>query len=176
MARPIVEHIIDGKQICRRCKEDKIVDQFWKNKNKPTGISQYCNICSNLNRQETRIRVTTGTQKHKIHGFKKESEEYKAHTRSQCLKYNYGITVTNYNKMFTDQKGCCAICSIHQSELKKPLHVDHNHISGEVRGLLCYQCNMGLGIFKDDIDLFNIAIKYLKENNSLLKLGNLNLN
>jgi len=83
--------------------------------------------------------------------------------RNQSLKYCYGITSDDYNKMFADQNGCCAICSTHQSEFKKPLSVDHCHTTGKVRGLLCSECNLGLGKFKDDITNLENALKYLKE-------------
>ena len=89
-------------------------------------------------------------------------EHYDEMKRKSHLKVAYGITPEDYNQMFVDQDGCCAICSIHQSELNKRLAVDHCHATGEVRGLLCDKCNMALGLFKDDQDLLNKAIHYLQ--------------
>ena len=65
--------------------------------------------------------------------------------RNKTLQYRYGITLDDYNRMFAEQKGCCKICNIHASELKAPLQVDHSHITGVVRGLLCGLCNSRLG-------------------------------
>jgi hypothetical protein len=66
------------------------------------------------------------------------------------LKLHYGISPEDYNHLFELQGGCCAICGIPQLELDKRLHVDHNHISGEIRGLLCTNCNVALGQLKTD--------------------------
>ena len=66
--------------------------------------------------------------------------------------------------MFERQQGCCKVCGIHQTELKKPLFVDHCHITGKVRGLLYNKCNMALGFVNDDILILNSLIEYLKIN------------
>lgn len=71
---------------------------------------------------------------------------------------NYGITLLDYNLMYKEQKGVCAICS----KPKSLLQVDHCHHSGKVRGLLCVQCNTSLGSFNDDIQMLEKAIQYLK--------------
>ncbi|MBU2051427.1 MAG: endonuclease VII domain-containing protein [Gammaproteobacteria bacterium] len=64
--------------------------------------------------------------------------------RNTVLKRG-GITLEEYNQMFAKQNGCCAICGKHQSELKNRLAIDHNHETGEIRGLLCTSCNITLG-------------------------------
>ena len=68
--------------------------------------------------------------------------------RNSRLKCEYGITLEDYNKLFDEQNGCCAICGKHQSEFKRPLSVDHDHNTGKVRGLLCTPCNNGLGVYE----------------------------
>lgn len=75
---------------------------------------------------------------------------------------NYGISLKQYNKMWADQEGCCAICKRHSSEFAKNLHVDHNHTTGEVRGLLCHNCNLALGRFYEDPEVLLNAIGYLR--------------
>lgn len=82
--------------------------------------------------------------------------------RPRQLQRLYGISIEDYNNLFESQKGCCAICGEHQANLKTSLSVDHNHITGEVRGLLCKPCNMAIGIFKDDIQIAIAAVDYLK--------------
>lgn len=74
----------------------------------------------------------------------------------------YGITEEEYYIIFNNQNGCCKICKTHQNKLKSSLHIDHNHNTGKVRGLLCGKCNQGLGFFYDNIDLMEKAIEYLK--------------
>ena len=78
------------------------------------------------------------------------------------------ITIEKYNELYTEQRGLCAICG--KPESRKSNHgktcklmVDHNHKQNKVRALLCHKCNVGLGLFADDIDLMSNAIKYLKK-------------
>lgn len=80
--------------------------------------------------------------------------------RNSDLKKNYGITVDQYEKMFKDQNGLCAIC-FGTSVVKRRLCVDHNHITGKVRGLLCDRCNFGLGHFNESEKLLLKAIDYI---------------
>lgn len=80
--------------------------------------------------------------------------------RASSLKYLYGITPDKYEEMFKKQNGVCAICENPPKEGKR-LGVDHCHDSGDVRGLLCDDCNTGLGKFRDDPDLLNAAREYL---------------
>ena len=92
---------------------------------------------------------------------RKYTKENPDKRKSAMLKYEYGITLDDYNKMFNAQEGKCAICKKHQNELKKTLCVDHDHKTGKVRGLLCGRCNAGLGYYeKSDIKEFE---KYLKK-------------
>lgn len=82
--------------------------------------------------------------------------------REKSLKKWYGITLADYNQMFADQNGFCLICGVHQSQVKKTFCVDHDHETGEIRGLLCDQCNKGLGQFEDNPSLLQRAIDYLR--------------
>jgi hypothetical protein len=77
------------------------------------------------------------------------------------IKRKYGITVYEYNELFEKQCGCCAICGIHQEDLKRALAVDHNHTTKEVRGLLCPKCNAILGYANDSINILISATDYL---------------
>jgi hypothetical protein len=79
------------------------------------------------------------------------------------LKKAYGISLEEYNKMFDEQNGCCAICGDHQSSMTRSLSVDHCHKTGTIRGLLCKNCNTSLGQFKDSIELLLKAIEYLRK-------------
>jgi len=84
-------------------------------------------------------------------------------SRKRKLKDNFNITPDEYNKMLQNQNGCCAICGKHFSEFDKSLAVDHNHINGENRGLLCFKCNILLGYAEDDIEILRNSIKYLEQ-------------
>jgi len=71
----------------------------------------------------------------------------------------YGITVDQYNAMYKAQEGGCYICG--EPEIGKALSIDHDHVSGKVRGLLCSNHNRALGLLKDDPDLLLKAHEYL---------------
>jgi hypothetical protein len=73
------------------------------------------------------------------------------------------MTVEKYNTMLSSQNNCCCICGRHMSEFKYNLAVDHDHSTGRARGLLCNNCNNGLGRFQDDIDILASAISYLQQ-------------
>lgn len=77
----------------------------------------------------------------------------------------FGLTKQDYAEMFLKQNGVCAICSQPETATRngrvKTLAVDHDHSSGKVRGLLCSDCNTGIGKLKEDRSIFLSAIKYL---------------
>jgi len=79
---------------------------------------------------------------------------------------NYGITQTDYDQLYVAHDGRCAICRQIETRIKnsrvKWIAVDHDHKTNEVRGLLCHQCNVGIGSFKDDVELLEAAVRYLR--------------
>lgn len=82
------------------------------------------------------------------------------------LKKNYGISLAEYDSLLNEQGGRCAICS--QEDEWFSLAVDHCHDKKHVRGLLCSQCNRGLGLFKDRPELLEAAAKYLRNPKRLI--------
>jgi hypothetical protein len=101
---------------------------------------------------------------HSYETYKKYYEAHKSEFRKRArkthLKLRFGISPRDYDEIFDRQGGLCAICK--EKSLKR-LSVDHNHLTGEVRGLLCASCNFGLGFFKDNPESLKNAISYLKE-------------
>jgi len=87
-------------------------------------------------------------------------------TRKSNLKRTYGISPADYDQMLDAQGGVCLICGdppkVGGVQAASKLHVDHDHSSGRVRGLLCNHCNRGLGAFRDRPELLEAAIAYLK--------------
>lgn len=76
------------------------------------------------------------------------------------LKSKFGITEETYNQILIRQGNRCAICGSYQ--VSKRLAVDHNHSTGKVRGLLCVNCNLGIGSLKEDRQILENAIEYLE--------------
>lgn len=85
--------------------------------------------------------------------------------RELTLKNKYGIAIETYNQLLIKQQNSCALCGTTVvGRNQKNFCVDHNHETGEIRGLLCFNCNIGLGMFKDSPKLLQRAIQYLEEN------------
>lgn len=69
------------------------------------------------------------------------------------LKRKFGVDEIQYQELYNKQKGCCAICGKHSSEFQRRLALDHDHVSGEIRGLLCFVCNKRIvGRFRKGIN------------------------
>ena len=97
--------------------------------------------------------------------FKEYAKRPEAKTRwfELHLKRHYGLTTHEFNRLNDLQKGCCAICGKENWTQKSGrLCVDHDHDTGKVRGLLCQQCNVGLGSFEDSPSFLEGAIAYLR--------------
>lgn len=98
-------------------------------------------------------------------------EEIRQRRRYDALRANYGMTVEDYNELLEKQDGRCAICGTTNpggNRHSKHFHVDHDHDTGAIRGLLCCECNRGLGILGDKIENIERVLAYLirhKENN-----------
>lgn len=147
-------------KICSKCKIEKHTSEFGKDKTHLDGLKSSCRICYSKKRRETyyknREKIIV---KQKIY-----RQNHKEVAKNNSLRFNYGITLEDYNKMFQEQGGCCLICGKHQSEFKKSLSVDHCHETGKIRGLLCKDCNFGIAYLKHNIKLLNSAILYLRNN------------
>lgn len=80
------------------------------------------------------------------------------------LRTRYNMTIDDYEALKASQENRCAICRVHESELKRALHIDHDHATGRVRGLVCFACNTGMGKLGDDPALLRKAADYLEVN------------
>ena len=78
--------------------------------------------------------------------------------RRSHIKRNYGITLEELAAKIESQNGLCVIC-----RTRSAVHVDHDHETGKVRGVLCFECNNALGLFKEDVDVLERAMRYLEE-------------
>lgn len=109
----------------------------------------------------------------KMKGYRQEhKEERRGYVRNQDplkkkhwqLMAKYGMSIEEFDLRKEKQHNLCAICQNPFSENPKYIHVDHDHTSGKVRGILCNHCNSILGLGSENILIFESVIKYLKEN------------
>jgi hypothetical protein len=134
---------------CTLCGIQKPLNDFWKDRSKKHGYSARCKPC----------RTAIYNKYRKEHGYdKKRYEKNPQAERERHLIRKYGINQARYDQMFSAQSGCCAICKKSQD---RNFDVDHNHTTGEVRGLLCTNCNRMIGHANDDPKRLIAAAIYL---------------
>jgi hypothetical protein len=93
--------------------------------------------------------------------IRRQRPEVKKANRAGHLKRKYGITIEQYEAMLALQGGGCAICG-RKSRAGISLHIDHDHETGQIRGLLCFPCNNLLGDIEDDLERLREAASYLE--------------
>lgn len=145
---------------CPRCQQLKPMTEYSKGKSSSTGYQTYCKPCMSARHDEYRRKNLAKIAEKQRERYAKNPERY----RFYDMKTHYGITKDQYDKMLAAQNGRCLICKTTDPQGRgKVFHVDHCHSSEKVRGLLCTNCNMGLGQFKHSVELLQLAISYLTE-------------
>jgi len=140
---------------CSKCGATKPLEDFSKNRRTAHGRHPTCKKCKNS--------AAAGY-------YQRWTPEQRDLHRARVIKSRYGIEVSLIHALYEKQEGCCAICGRSgerpaESEKRKApkgvLCVDHCHETGEVRGLLCRSCNLGIGCFSDDVGRLAAATSYL---------------
>ena len=109
-------------------------------------------------REKNKDRAKENRRKHYLEN-KEKSLEY---STWYSIKRKYSLSKEEYLNILTSQRGVCAIC---EQTCSRALAVDHCHTTGKVRGLLCNNCNRGIGHLKENVSFLERAVQYLKENN-----------
>src|SRR5882757_4160317 len=140
--------VVLQEKCCTGCNVVKPADAFSLDRRRVNGLAPRCKAC--------------------MSEYRSSRPE---HYRNFELQRNYGITSEEYDQMYYDQNGLCLICS-EEEPGGRLMPVDHCHATGKIRGLLCANCNRGLGIFKDDPDRLVAAAMYLlRQTDALVEIG-----
>ena len=159
MSKPSLP-IIDGKRQCSKCDGIFPVIEFNYCGTKPKGIKAQCRRCENAQNKLYRIANRERIAKNAAEIYKaRKGVDDRALNEKRLIRW-YGIKWADYEKMAQLQNWVCAICGSPPSD-KKRLSVDHCHATGKVRGLLCHNCNIAIGLLKDDPNRFIKASEYL---------------
>lgn len=136
----------DNKIQCVKCKHYKEAsNEFFSPSLKMTrGFDSWCRECKNQKQREY-------------------NSSNKTNKRNKDLKWMYGITHEDYELMLAKQDFKCAICSSTEPKRGRHFFVDHDHKTGQVRGLLCCPCNMGIGQLQDNPDFLRAGANYLEK-------------
>jgi hypothetical protein len=145
---------------CSKCKVEKPVSEFTKNNQTKTGIGSWCKCCKN--KSSSALREKNVEEYNRIRRQKYLENPKKA--REKALKSRYGLTFDDFENLLNSQNSKCAICNVPLARLGRSTHVDHCHTTGKVRGILCKECNTGLGKLGDNIDSIKKVIQYLERN------------
>ena len=141
---------------CNGCKSEKPITEFYVEKRKK-GVTR-CHVCKKC--KNAQLDVWRRKNKQRVY-------EYNQKWYYRIGRYkDHGITRKQFDLMFSAQNGGCAICSRPTScktgdAFHGGLHIDHDHKTGVVRGLLCGNCNTALGKFQDSPELLLVAVEYL---------------
>jgi hypothetical protein len=119
-------------KICTKCKQSKEFSNFHKDSKTNDGLKCWCIACM----RQSRIKFDF---------------EHPENYRNKHLKQTYGISIGQYNELLKLQNFRCAICLKHMTESKKGMVVDHSHVTGKVRAILCCRCNHYLVGVEDSI-------------------------
>lgn len=155
---------------CLHCAKEIILDY------RRVGAPRFCDQqCYRAYRQahkkpeSTRRATCHPDRAHVAHGLcetcyaswhqKKNQEKHRLSSRKYYLKKHYDLELEDYERLSESQDDRCAICR--EPVVDRPLDVDHNHATNQIRGLLCVECNTGLGKFKDSVRLLRAATWYL---------------
>lgn len=147
---------------CRTCGEDKDQSEFHY-KPKADRYESECKECANERSRKYRLKNKKAISEQRKQ-YREENKEEHLHKKwVRNLKLQYGITESEYADILDSQNGLCAICGTSEKDSPKRFAVDHNHETGEVRGVLCSSCNLGIGNLGDSPDRLYSAMRYLIE-------------
>lgn len=177
---------MEGKmKTCSKCKVEKPLEQYSK---KGNGLQPVCKDCA---KKFTREYYKKHPEAWKRYGEKLKkwaeenpelakiknkmdyancAEKQKAYKKANYCSViqreknlaRYGITTDDFNRILLQQNNCCEICKIELTATEKTA-VDHCHTTGKVRGILCRNCNAGIGMLKESVTALESAIKYLQK-------------
>jgi nitrate/TMAO reductase-like tetraheme cytochrome c subunit len=153
----------------RQCNECGTLLEFtdtnfrpYRNKKGKTVIHKVCRECE---REYTRVWYSKCDKKKLVRDRREYQTNYRIAHRTEIqdsyLKRRFGISRKEVNRMARKQNGECAICKKAFNEIKQSRQVDHDHVTGKVRGILCHKCNRGLGLFNDNPGTLLAAASYV---------------
>ncbi len=161
----------DTEKLCPGCNEWKLHEEFYHHKadpKKPRGYCKKCNIEKSKAYTETSHylasrgkagRAMRDKAKRKTKARRRYKELNPDWLRWEQIEKAYGLTKLAWRTILEEQRGVCAIC--HKAFTGKEPHVDHNHATGMVRGLICRACNTALGLLCEDREILIGMIDYL---------------
>lgn len=148
MSSRLYNRVENGTKICTKCEECKPVKDYYKIGTRGNKVSSWCKVC-----------IKEQTKQYRLDNVDKK----KISSRRYNLMRTYGLTEHQYDELLKKQNYCCAVCGKHETEENRRLAVDHNHKTGEIRGLLCNYCNHRIVGKWTDGDLLRRVADYIEQ-------------
>lgn len=144
---------------CTKCDETKPVSEFYRSVSGRDGLRGDCKNCV---RARARRHQDANPEKKKANNAKwRNKNPYEAYLASTASRF--GMPTSSFRAWLESQVQECSICSADAPGGRGRFHADHCHDTGRLRGLLCHACNIAIGNLKDDCDLLEKAIEYLRK-------------
>lgn len=166
---------------CSKCKETKTEAAFSVSRKATDGLQNHCKACHKARYAANKAHIAAKNKswrdanKDHSRAYRREwAKRNPVSVTAKTLKRQYGLSVAQYEALFAEQKGRCKICrrsltsqitETRAESRRFVAHVDHCHSTNAVRGLLCFDCNVGLGKFQDDETVLLAAARYLAQAN-----------
>ena len=144
-----------AKDSCPKCGKDTSEKDYYPSQLKKKYA--WCKVCLVNNNRKHRPKHKERDKQYNKEYRQKFPDKCRASERNAKLKKAYGISQNDFCRLLESQGNRCKICR----ESSEKFHVDHDHKTGKVRGLLCNLCNVGLGAFRDNVAYLENAIEYL---------------
>ena len=165
---------MESTKQCRTCGETKPLSDFYRTPGARDGHRNDCKACNLAYKRERyaadpdkykamvkRWQQANAAELNEYRRLRRTRESVKRQERNTYYLRTYGISADEVDAMLAAQGGGCAICGVKPDRLAS-LHLDHDHDTGHLRGILCVDCNHGLGKFRDDPELLVAATEYLR--------------
>lgn len=149
-------------KVCSKCRRSLALDDFHQRAASKDGLMPRCKRCVVNYHRQYRKRPEFAAMKKRWDRRYANTAAAKAAMRNRRLKVAHGIDHERFLQLLKSQGGVCAICKASKAGGQGHFHVDHDHRTGRFRGLLCSNCNRGLGMFADDTARLRAAIRYLR--------------
>jgi len=148
---------------CKDCGETKPIVEFYVNPK--SGPQACCKPCA-VNRAAAQRKANPELARRRSREWVRRNPDKR---RANHDRWKYGVPVGFRQTLWASQHGCCAICGT--AITAEAGHIDHDHTTNRIRGMLCWGCNKGLGAFKDSIENLTMAAGYLQSTQDLRDLA-----
>jgi Recombination endonuclease VII len=133
-------------KVCADCGQRKSASEFSKFSRSSDGLYSYCKFCRKVRRRKY-----------------ENTPEQRQKARERAIRRRYSIEPEDHRLLLRRSSGRCDVCRELLADNTKFIHVDHDHETGRIRGILCHGCNAGIGHFREDPTFLRAAIKYLEQ-------------